>query len=97
MNKAKIYSSGLGFANIDADLETTSIKISLAKSGAHSKSYLANIGKFVAATSVGIEADRPSLMRGLPPNLQNDIEVRLPQMDGAVIEMTDSQMSLDPS
>jgi len=46
LNKSKIFSQSMGFANLEADLEGTSIKISLAKSSAHAKSYLNNLGKY---------------------------------------------------
>jgi hypothetical protein len=43
------------------------------------------------------EGDRPELLRGIPPSLKSEIDYKLPHMDGAVIELTDSQQSIDPS
>jgi len=72
LNKTKVFKQGLGFSAQEQDLENTSIKISLAKSGAHSKSYLANIRNFMKN-----EGDRPQLLRGMPPALK-DADYRLP-------------------
>ncbi len=47
LNKNKVFNVGLGFACIENDLESTSIKISLAKSGRHATSYLKNINKLL--------------------------------------------------
>lgn len=93
LNKTKAFKQGLGFSTQETDLENTSIKISLAKSGAHSKSYLANIRNFLKTQ----EGERPELLRGMPPALKSDADYKLPHMDGAVIELTDSQQSIDPS
>lgn len=81
LNKSKIYSQSLGFANLEADLEGTSIKISLAKSTAHAKSYLMNTGKY--------QGPVPMKMILGPPGGRKSPD--------AMIKVTDSAASIDPS